>query len=225
MKKDGTPQRGWTDRVIETVVRAVALGFGRIFYRVEVRGGETLGRAGAAVFVCNHVSYADTIPLSLVAKRRFRFTSFEGLFAVPLLGRCLRAFGSIPVSATNARETIRRASACAAAGESVLIFPEGQLTLDGRAQPIKGGYELIARRAGVPVVMVHLDGLWGSIFSFERGRWFFKWPRPWRRAVTVTFSAPMDANVATPERLAAFWAASARANVSPAEAGSFTVRA
>ncbi len=66
---------------------------------------------------------------------------------------------------------------CAAAGECVLLFPEGKLTLDGATQEIKGGYELVARRASCPVVMVHLDGLWGSIFSFEGGKWFFKWPR------------------------------------------------
>ena len=138
--------------------------------------------------------------------RKFRFTSFEGLFDVPLLGRGLQAVGSIPVSPTNAREAIRRMADCAAAGESVLLFPEGKLTLDGATQEIKGGYELVAKRANCPIVMVHLDGLWGSIFSFEGGRWFFKWPRPWRRDVKVTFSRPVAVDEATPERLRVFWA-------------------
>jgi acyl-[acyl-carrier-protein]-phospholipid O-acyltransferase/long-chain-fatty-acid--[acyl-carrier-protein] ligase len=197
------------DRIIERVVRAAALGLGRLFYRVRVVGAEHLPAEGGALFVCNHVSYADTIPLSLASGRRFRFTSFEGLFAIPLLGRALRAVGSIPVSPANAREAIRRMADCAAAGESVLLFPEGKLTLDGATQEIKGGYEIVARRAGCPIVMVHLGGLWGSIFSFEGGKWFFKWPRPWRRAVTVTFSRPMAAEEATPERLRAFWEACA----------------
>ena len=205
MKNEWKSRQSRIDRLIEMLVRFVVLNIGRIFYRVRVVGAENIPPRGGALFVCNHVSYADTIPLSLSCPRRFRFTSFEGLFTVPMLGRCLRAFGSIPVSPTSARETIRRMADCAASGESVLIFPEGKLTLDGRIQEIMAGYELVARRAGCPVVMVHLDGLWGSIFSFERGRWFFKWPRPWRRNITVTFSRPMPAQEATPERLMAFW--------------------
>jgi acyl-[acyl-carrier-protein]-phospholipid O-acyltransferase/long-chain-fatty-acid--[acyl-carrier-protein] ligase len=224
VKMKWSPQQSRADRIIERVVRAMLLPLGKIFYRVRVVGVERIPTGGGAVFVCNHVSYADTIPLSLACDRHFRFTSFEGLFEQRILGRCLRAFGSIPVSPSNARETIRRATDCAAAGESVLLFPEGKLTLDGGLQEIKGGYELIARRANVPVVMVHLDGLWGSIFSFEGGKWFFKWPRPWRRHVTVTFAAPLAPELAGPERLEEFWrACSTRPNVSPAAGGSAMV--
>jgi acyl-[acyl-carrier-protein]-phospholipid O-acyltransferase/long-chain-fatty-acid--[acyl-carrier-protein] ligase len=208
MKTTWTPEQSRADRIIERIARVAVLGVGRLCYRMNVIGAENLPERGGVILVCNHVSYADTIPLSLACRRRrLRFTSFEGLFELPILGRGLHAFGSIPVSPSNARETIRRASDCAAAGEAVLLFPEGKLTLDGCTQEIKGGYELIARRADCPVVMVHLDGLWGSIFSFEGGRWFFKWPRPWRRDITVTFSRPMAATEATPERLAAFWEA------------------
>lgn len=206
MKTTWTHEQSRIDRIIERIARMAVLGMGRIFYRVRVSGVENLPEQGGVILVCNHVSYADTIPLSLAChRRRLRFTSFEGLFEVPILGRGLRAFGSIPVSPANARETIRRASDCAAAGEAVLLFPEGKLTLDGCTQEIKGGYELIARRADCPVVMVHLNGLWGSIFSFEGGRWFFKWPRTWRRDITITFSRPMAATEATPGRLTAFW--------------------
>jgi acyl-[acyl-carrier-protein]-phospholipid O-acyltransferase/long-chain-fatty-acid--[acyl-carrier-protein] ligase len=225
MKTTWSPRQSGVDRLIERLVRALILPLGRIFYRVRVVGLDLVPTGmGGAVFVCNHVSYADTIPLSLACDRHFRFTSFEGPFDQRILGRCLRAFGSIPVSPSNARETIRRATDCAAAGESVLLFPEGKLTLDGGLQEIKGGYELIARRANVPVVMVHLDGLWGSIFSFEGGKWFFKWPRPWRRHVTVTFAAPVAAKLAGPERLEEFWRVHAtRPNVSPAGDGSAMV--
>lgn len=205
MSTNWKPERTGLDRVIERAVRTALLPVGRIFYRLRVVGAENLPAAGGALFVCNHVSYADTIPLSLASRRSFRFTSFEGLFSVPLLGRGLRAFGSIPVDPQNAREAIRRMAQCLAGGESVLLFPEGRLTLDGATHEIKGGYELVARKANCPIVMVRLDGMWGSIFSFEGGRWFFKWPRPWRRKVTVTFSRPLTPAQATPERLESFW--------------------
>ncbi len=140
-------KRSRRDRWIENGVRAVVLGIGRLFYQVTVVGGENVPDLGGVLFVCNHVSYADTIPLSMACRRRFRFTSEERLFDVPILGKGLRAFGTIPVSPVSARETIRRMADCLAAGEAVLIFPEGKLTLDGRLQEIKGGYELVARRA------------------------------------------------------------------------------
>lgn len=193
------------DRWIEKIVRFIVLNLGRILYRVRVRGLENLPPEGGCVLVSNHVSYADTIPLSLAIPRHLRFTSHESLFRLPVLGRCLRAFGSIPVSAASARTTIRRATDCAAAGEAVLIFPEGKLTLDGDLQPVKDGFGVIAKRANCPILMVHIDGLWGSIFSNERGRYFFKWPRVWRRTITVTISRPFGATDVSSEALTAFW--------------------
>ena len=218
MQASWSPNQSRADRRIERAVRAIVLNVGKLFYDVRVVGAENPPKDGGVLFVCNHVSYADTIPLSMAGRRPFRFTSAERLFDVPLLGRCLRAFGSIPVSGTNARETIRRMVDYAVSGEPVLLFPEGRLTLDGGLQEIKGGYELVARKAGCPIVMVHLDGLWGSIFSFEGGRWFFKWPRPWRRKVIVTFSRPFPSGEVTPGRLEAFWCAAARSD--PADRGS-----
>lgn len=204
--------RGIVDRGIEGIVRVVALGMGRVVYRVRVEGAENLPASGGCLIVCNHVSYTDTIPLSLAIPRKLRFTSEERLFDVPGLGRCLRAFGSIPVSAGSARTAIRRTADCIASGEAALLFPEGKLTLDGRLQPVKDGYSLIARKAGCPVLMVHLDGLWGSIFSFEGGRFFFKWPKVWRRTVRVTVSRPVSGEEATAEKLERFWTGCARRN-------------
>lgn len=206
---DWKPFQGIVDRWIERTVRLVALGLGRLVYRVHVQGAENIPATGGCLIVCNHVSYSDTIPLSIAIPRRLRFTSEEKLFRVPLLGRCLRAFGSIPVSADSARTAIRRTVDCISHGEAALLFPEGKLTLDGNLQPVKDGYSLIARKANCPVLMVHLDGLWGSIFSFEGGRFFLKWPKVWRREVRVTISRPLTATEATAGTLERFWRACA----------------
>jgi len=192
-------RQNFSNRLIEKLVRFGVLNLGRVFYRVRVEGLDHLPKNGGVVLVCNHVSYADTIPLTLACPRKLRFTSFEGLFSVPLLGRCLTAFGSIPVSPDRAKEALQRAAECARSGECVLLFPEGRITLDGKLQEIKRGFEVIARRADVPVVAVRLEGLWGSIFSHERGRFFFKWPQVWRRNITVRFSRPLPAREADAE--------------------------
>lgn len=177
--------------VIEKSIRFLVQFFGRIFYRVRVEGLGNLPAAGGVVLVCNPVSYADTIPLTLACPRKLRFTSFEGLFSLQLLGRCLTAFGSIPVSPDRAKEALQRTAACAKSGECILLFPEGQITLDGRLQEIKRGYEIIARQANCPVVAVRIEGLWGSIFPNERGNFFFKWPHVWRRNIRIRFSRPL----------------------------------
>ena len=61
---------------------------------------------------------------------------------------------------------------------------------------LKRGYELIARAAKSPVVPVWLEGLWGSIFSFIDGKYFFKWPRRIPYPVIVTFGEPIPAEKA-----------------------------
>ncbi len=147
----------------------------------------------------------------LVAQRRS--SPVVGLFSPDTALRMLIEGSGLTIRYTSARDVTlvavngARATAGAAAADSG--GSEGALTLDGDLQEIKGGYELVARRAGCPVVMVHLDGLWGSIFSFEGGKWFFKCPRPWRRKVCITFAAPVPAEEASPERLRVFWEACA----------------
>lgn len=155
------------------------------------------------ILVCNHVGYSDAVPLCLAFPRRIRFLSAEWLFRLPVLGRCLQHFQCIPVNPGHATSAIRKAAAATEAGEVVCIFPEGQLTRTGSLQEIRPGFELIARKAGVPVLVAHLDGLWGSLFSFERGRYFWKIPRRLRFRVGVRFSKPIPPEQATPERVRA----------------------
>jgi acyl-[acyl-carrier-protein]-phospholipid O-acyltransferase/long-chain-fatty-acid--[acyl-carrier-protein] ligase len=86
------------------------------------------------------------------------------------------------------------------AGEVVCLFPEGQLTRSGTLLRLRRGYELIARQADAPVVPVWLDQLWGSIFSFQGGKYFRKWPTKIPYPVTVAFGDPIPpdkADIAT----------------------------
>ncbi len=175
------------------ILTMVARGLGHAFYRVRAMGTENVPREGGALLVCNHVSYVDAIILSLASERPIRFLSFEGFFKMPVLGWLLRGFGAIPVSGAHSKDAIRAAAARVREGELVCIFPEGQLTRTGSLLELKRGYELIARQAGdCPVIPVVTDGLWRSIFSFERGRYFFKVPNSLRIAVRVVFGAALE---------------------------------
>lgn len=173
----------------EHLLRVLALAVARTRYSVK-RVGE-IPATGGVLIVCNHVSYVDTLILSLAAPRPIRFLSYEGFSETPVLRLILRMAGTIPVSPTKAREAISRAADSIRQGEVVCIFPEGQLTRTGCLMELKSGFELIARRAKCPVIVAHLDGLWGSIHSFAGGRYFTKMPRGLRRHATVSFSPPL----------------------------------
>jgi len=182
-------------------IRQAALCLTRLRYQVKTSGLETFPSERGVLLVCNHVSYIDTVILSLACPRPIRFLSYQGLFGVPILGTILRVAGAIPVSSTRATDAIRCAAECLRRGEVVCIFPEGQLTRTGCLMELKSGFELIARQAACPVVVAQLDGLWGSIHSFAGGRYFTKWPKGLRRRAAVSFSIPMQACEATTERV------------------------
>ncbi len=77
----------------------------------------------------------------------------------------------------------------------VCIFAEGAISRTGNTLPFRRGLEKIVANLEVPVIPVHLDRLWGSIFSFERGRFLWKWPKRVPYPVTVSFGVPMLSTV------------------------------
>ena len=195
----------------DELLKLIGMGMAALHYRVKTQGQETFPQEGGVLLLSNHVSYVDSLILSLACPRPVRFLAMDILFKKPLTGRILRIFGAIPISPRRAKDAIQKAAAHVQQGDVVCIFPEGQLTKTGSQMEVKSGFELIARKAGQQVVMVHMDGLWGSIFSFERGKLFWKWPRKWRLHINVRFSEPMAAAAATREQVIEFWNKHARA--------------
>lgn len=88
--------------------------------------------------------------------------------------------------------SLRTATQALKDGEVVCIFPEGQMTRIGQMLPFRRGMERIVKGVDVPIIPVNLGGVWGSIFSFDRGRFLWKLPRKIPYPVTVTFGKPMS---------------------------------
>jgi acyl-[acyl-carrier-protein]-phospholipid O-acyltransferase/long-chain-fatty-acid--[acyl-carrier-protein] ligase len=182
------------------LIRLVGGGFVRLIYRIRTHGLEHLPATGGVLLLPNHITWVDAILLQIACPRPVRFMLFEAIYRRPLLNPFFRLFGVIPVSPVHAKEGVRTAAARLQAGEVVCIFPEGELTRTGTLLRLKKGFELIAQKGGVPVVPVWLDQLWGSIFSFEGGRFFSKWPRRLPYPVTLAFGEPLSpgqADIAT----------------------------
>jgi acyl-[acyl-carrier-protein]-phospholipid O-acyltransferase/long-chain-fatty-acid--[acyl-carrier-protein] ligase len=167
----------------------------RSFYRVTALGLENLP-AGGFLLVPNHISWVDALVLQLACPRPIRYVIDQEYYHKPILHPILRALGCIPISIRHSHAAVRAAAEKIADGEIVCVFPEGQLERTGALLRLQRGYQLIARHANALVVPVWLDQLWGSIFSFEGGRFFTKLPKRIPYPVTIAFGKPLEAKAA-----------------------------
>src|ERR1700752_5186830 len=167
----------------------------RCFYRVTALGLENLP-GGGFLLVPNHISWVDALVLQLACPRPIRYVIDQEYYHKPILRPILRALGCIPINIRHSHAAVRAAAEKIAEGEVVCVFPEGQLERTGTLLRLQRGYELIARHTNAPVVPVWLDQLWGSIFSFQGGRFFTKFPKRIPYPVTIAFGKPLDARAA-----------------------------
>jgi acyl-[acyl-carrier-protein]-phospholipid O-acyltransferase / long-chain-fatty-acid--[acyl-carrier-protein] ligase len=175
----------------ERLFRSLAGALARPIYRIRRFGLENLPEGGF-LLLPNHMSYVDAVVLQLACPRPIRFVVHESIYQVKWLTPIFKLVRAIPISSIRAKDAIRSAADQIKAGEIVCIFPEGELSRTGVLIKLRKGFELVARLADAPVVPVWADGLWGSIFSFERGRYFFKWPRRVPQHITIAFGKPIE---------------------------------
>jgi len=167
----------------------------RSFYRVTALGLENLPARGF-LLVPNHITWVDALILQLACPRPIRYVIDQEYYHKPILHQILRAVGCIPINIRHSHAAVRAAAEKIANGEIVCVFPEGQLERTGTLLRLQRGYELIARHANALVVPVWLDQLWGSIFSFQGGRFFTKLPKRIPYPVTIAFGKPLEPNAA-----------------------------
>jgi acyl-[acyl-carrier-protein]-phospholipid O-acyltransferase/long-chain-fatty-acid--[acyl-carrier-protein] ligase len=171
-----------------------------LFYRVDVRGLENLPREGGALLVANHIAYGDATIIQSVTQRQIRYVMSRDVFASWSWCRpVFRLTRAIPIHTSDGpRALVRSLNSAREAlqqGWLVGIFPEGALTRTGALQPFHKGLERIATGTGCPVIPIHIDNLWGSIFSFRYGEPGLRWPRqlPLRVTVRIGRALPPEA--------------------------------
>lgn len=187
--------------VPQNFLRVTILGLVRVLYRARVRHPERVPSTGGALVVCNHVSYADAVLLSAGCDRPLRFAVYDAFFKKPRLAWIMRLFGAVPISSRRAREAIVVMAETLKSGNLVCLFPEGQLTRTGMMNEVRKGFELIARKAEAPVLPAYMDNLWGSVFSYQGGRYFRKRPRRLPLNMSVNWGQPIPPEQASAERL------------------------
>jgi acyl-[acyl-carrier-protein]-phospholipid O-acyltransferase / long-chain-fatty-acid--[acyl-carrier-protein] ligase len=182
-------------------VRLILWLFTHSIYRIKVVGAENLPPQGPALLISNHVSFVDAFMVGGSVPRLLRFMLHREYYDIKGLSWFFRLMHAIPVSASNRRDivqSLKHARNELDKGHVVCIFAEGAITRNGHLLPFKRGFEKIVEGTSAPIIPVHLDQLWGSIFSFKDGKFFWKWPRQWHYPVTVSFGAALrsDATVA-----------------------------
>ncbi|HEY1476074.1 MAG TPA: AMP-binding protein [Chthoniobacterales bacterium] len=177
----------------QTVFRLFGTLVAGTIYRVKTFGLENLPKTGF-LLVPNHLTYVDAVVLQLACPRPIRFIVHESIYRIAWLTPIFKLIEAIPISNVRAKEAVRAAADRIRSGEIVCIFPEGELSRTGTLLKLRKGFELIVRLAECEIVPVWLDGLWGSIFSFERGRYFFKIPKRIPQLATIAFGKPIPAH-------------------------------
>lgn len=172
------------DRLIKLMCRAVPRLAG---IRIEVLGQEVLDRAGTYVYVVNHVNIFDMFAIYQAIPHYTRSLELAEHFEWPLFGQFITAAGQIPVDPKDKRVTakgLRKAAEMLRRGDSLVVLPEGERTLDGSVGKFYPGAFRLAIQTGRPVVPMAIKG--GRTVS-RRGEWRI---RP--GTMQVVFGAPVS---------------------------------
>jgi 1-acyl-sn-glycerol-3-phosphate acyltransferase len=124
--------------------------------------------ARTCFLVANHVNLFDPFVLYASIPQFFRGLELESHFRIPVYGWMMKRFGNVPVPDNNRPSDLKRmwrmTRAALDSGVSLLAFPEGQRTRDGRVGPFKDGVFRMAVQFGAPIVPVSVVGA----FEFNR---------------------------------------------------------
>jgi 1-acyl-sn-glycerol-3-phosphate acyltransferase len=193
--------------VPEFLMRFLAWLLIHTIHRVKVVGVERIPDTGAAILVCNHVSYVDALVIGAASPRPIRFVMDHKIFKTPLLGWIFRTAKAIPIAPAKEDPWLMEKAYIDIAqalheGDLVCIFPEGKLTSTGEMNEFRGGIAKIVERSKVPVIPMALRGLWGSLLTRDPGNLFERsFTRGPRSRLALAVGMPVAPQEATPEHL------------------------
>ncbi|MBI3837709.1 MAG: 1-acyl-sn-glycerol-3-phosphate acyltransferase [Planctomycetia bacterium] len=176
--------RSLPNRMWHEFLKFVARVTGVAVFQIRCRGRQFLPPSGGGLVLSNHQSNLDPVFIGLGCKRRLNYVARQTLFGFAPLRWLINSLDAIPIDREGSgfgglKETLKRLKL----GELVLLFPEGTRTPDGEVHAMKPGFCAIAKRSGVPLIPVALDGP------------FQAWPRnrtiPRRAVVHVEFGEPI----------------------------------
>lgn len=175
----------------DAVIKGLLVWLFRLLYRVELRGAEHLPKSGApAVIVVNHTSFLDPALIAALLPHKPVFAINTQIARKWWVHPFLKLVDAFPVDPTNPMAT-KSLIRVVEAGNTLVIFPEGRLTVTGALMKIYEGPGMIADRAKAPLIAIRIDGAEFSPFTRLKGVLRLKWfPR-----ITVTVLPPRQFGV------------------------------
>ena len=181
-----SPRRSLAKRLWYGFLHVLCRLLATVLFQIRVSGRDLVPREGGVMVLSNHQSHFDPVLIGLACDRRLNYLARETLFGFTPFRWLIQSLDAIPIDReglglAGLKETLRRLKA----GELVLIFPEGTRTRDGELAPLKPGFSALARRAGVPLLPVAIDGAYQA------------WPRrqllPGTATIHIRFGEPLSA--------------------------------
>lgn len=156
--------------VPEYFLRIACSLLAHILYRLKIQGREHIPYQGAALIVANHVTFIDWLFLCATSHRPMRFVMHKDFLKIPLASWFFKGSKLIPIASKfECSKTLdaafNRIQEELQQGQVVCLFPEGSISTDGKMAKLKSGIEKILEKNPVPVIPIHIDGLWGSFWS------------------------------------------------------------
>jgi len=178
--------------MITLLGRLLLAPLARLIYRPRIHGRENVPRRGAVLLASNHLSFVDSVVITLVAPRRVAFLAKDAYFTgrgfKGWLSRsfftAIGAVGVVRGAGSAAQDALDKGLQILKAGEAFAIYPEGTRSLDGRLYKGRTGVAWLALTAGCPVVPVALEGTQRLQPVGSR--------IPRLHRISVTFGEPLD---------------------------------
>ncbi|HVT12092.1 MAG TPA: lysophospholipid acyltransferase family protein [Fimbriimonadaceae bacterium] len=167
--------------------RYLLLPLGKLFCRIlflflgpiTARGAYRVPRKGPLLILSNHLADIDPIAVQVACPRPVHFMAKSELFDIRVLGKMIRWYQAFPVKRGEPdRASMRHAIELLKMGEVVVVFPEGQLSEEGKLQELKAGIALIIRQAGAPVICCGLRNT-NKVMPYGRVLPRISWSRVW----------------------------------------------
>lgn len=180
---------GGEDRAHRYLIRWAKVSIKLARLEVTITGLERLDLSQTYVFMPNHASFLDILLVFAFIPHNFRTIVKKELFSIPLLGLTVKSSGQIPLDRKHPRkglQAIKRATDLLRKGVSIVVFPEGTRSRDGKVHEFKTTLFVLPIRAKVSVVPVLIEGTFQAL---RRGSMLFK-----RTPTRVTFLDPISAD-------------------------------
>ena len=180
----------------ESVTRASVHLLAHTLFRLRAVGRTHLPRQGAALLVCNHLSFADALLVQAASARPISFLTYTPYTEHPSLQWLFRLMGAIPVQGpvSDNASALLSARSVLERGGLVCLFTEGAANRTGGLPPFAPAYAQLVEGLDIPVVPVYLDRTFGSLLAFKGRRFISTPPSRVPYPVTVAFGAPLPSS-------------------------------